>query len=170
MDVCIFHLFPYIFLNIAFNFSAICFVYIFFLQKRNRWLYQDTAISSVSITDVWEPIEEGLVPLSLTIFADHILSEYFAITLMYVRILKILKFYIQSGDDTACFNDFNLSISQRIKQKLPRVAYLFLLFWSLWYLLITSSPFLYFLGIKFPWSSQGVSPGISSLNSNSSLK
>lgn len=31
-------------------------------QKRIPRLHQDTAISSVSITDVWEPIEEGLVP------------------------------------------------------------------------------------------------------------
>ena len=30
-------------------------------QKRNAGLHQDTNISSVSITDVWEPIEEGLV-------------------------------------------------------------------------------------------------------------
>ncbi|XP_074557284.1 uncharacterized protein LOC141813250 isoform X1 [Curcuma longa] len=36
------------------------------IKKRNRGLYQDTAISSVSITDVWEPIEEGLVPLETT--------------------------------------------------------------------------------------------------------
>ncbi|XP_042468476.1 ribonuclease P protein subunit p25-like protein isoform X2 [Zingiber officinale] len=36
------------------------------VKKRNRGLYQDTAISSVSITDVWEPIEEGLVPLETT--------------------------------------------------------------------------------------------------------
>ncbi|RWW11225.1 hypothetical protein GW17_00025175 [Ensete ventricosum] len=34
------------------------------VQKRIPGLYQDTVISSVSITDVWEPIEEGLVPLS----------------------------------------------------------------------------------------------------------
>ncbi|KAE9617859.1 putative DNA/RNA-binding protein Alba [Lupinus albus] len=32
------------------------------LKKRIPQLHQDTAISSVSITDVWEPIEEGLVP------------------------------------------------------------------------------------------------------------
>lgn len=32
------------------------------MQKRIPRLHQDTAISSVSITDVWEPIEEGLVP------------------------------------------------------------------------------------------------------------
>ena len=31
-------------------------------QKRIPGLHQDTNISSVSITDVWEPIEEGLVP------------------------------------------------------------------------------------------------------------
>ena len=31
-------------------------------QKRIPGLHQDTNISSVSITDVWEPIEEGLHP------------------------------------------------------------------------------------------------------------
>ncbi|CAL9072975.1 unnamed protein product [Musa textilis] len=36
------------------------------IKKRIPGLYQDTAISSVSITDVWEPIEEGLVPLEMT--------------------------------------------------------------------------------------------------------
>ncbi|URE29269.1 Alba [Musa troglodytarum] len=36
------------------------------IKKRNPGLYQDTTISSVSITDVWEPIEEGLVPLETT--------------------------------------------------------------------------------------------------------
>ncbi|XP_078440446.1 alba DNA/RNA-binding protein isoform X2 [Wolffia australiana] len=34
--------------------------------KRNRGLHQDTKISSTSIIDVWEPIEEGLVPLEMT--------------------------------------------------------------------------------------------------------
>ncbi|KAL5990433.1 hypothetical protein ACLOJK_011333 [Asimina triloba] len=33
-------------------------------QKRIPGLHQDTSISSTSITDVWEPIEEGLVPLT----------------------------------------------------------------------------------------------------------
>ncbi|KAK8588428.1 hypothetical protein V6N12_022870 [Hibiscus sabdariffa] len=36
------------------------------LKKRVPRLHQDTAISSVSITDVWEPIEEGLVPVEMT--------------------------------------------------------------------------------------------------------
>jgi DNA-binding protein Alba len=36
------------------------------IKKRVPGLYQDTNISSVSITDVWEPIEEGLVPLEMT--------------------------------------------------------------------------------------------------------
>ncbi|KAJ8490782.1 hypothetical protein OPV22_012503 [Ensete ventricosum] len=36
------------------------------IKKKFPGLYQDTAISSVSITDVWEPIEEGLVPLEMT--------------------------------------------------------------------------------------------------------
>ncbi|KAJ7950373.1 Ribonuclease P protein subunit p25-like protein [Quillaja saponaria] len=31
-----------------------------------KHLHQDTAISSVSITDVWEPIEEGLEPVEMT--------------------------------------------------------------------------------------------------------
>ncbi|XP_019414044.1 PREDICTED: glycine-rich cell wall structural protein 1.0-like isoform X4 [Lupinus angustifolius] len=35
-------------------------------KKRIPQLHQDTAISSVSITDVWEPIEEGLVPVEMT--------------------------------------------------------------------------------------------------------
>ncbi|XP_074590293.1 uncharacterized protein LOC141846192 [Curcuma longa] len=33
------------------------------IKKWNLHLHQDVSISSVSITDVWEPIEEGLVPL-----------------------------------------------------------------------------------------------------------
>ncbi|KAI4374390.1 hypothetical protein MLD38_012392 [Melastoma candidum] len=36
------------------------------IKKRMPRLHQDTAISSVSITDVWEPIEEGLVPVEMT--------------------------------------------------------------------------------------------------------
>ncbi|KAF0912895.1 hypothetical protein E2562_019475 [Oryza meyeriana var. granulata] len=36
------------------------------IKKRIPGLHQDTSISSVSITDVWEPIEEGLVPLEMT--------------------------------------------------------------------------------------------------------
>ncbi|XP_020684379.1 ribonuclease P protein subunit p25 isoform X2 [Dendrobium catenatum] len=36
------------------------------MKKRIPGLYQDTSISSSSITDVWEPIEEGLVPLETT--------------------------------------------------------------------------------------------------------
>ncbi|KAF9688372.1 hypothetical protein SADUNF_Sadunf02G0190600 [Salix dunnii] len=36
------------------------------IKRRNPRLHQDTAISSVSITDVWEPLEEGLVPVEQT--------------------------------------------------------------------------------------------------------
>ncbi|XP_019708582.1 uncharacterized protein [Elaeis guineensis] len=36
------------------------------IKKKIPGLHQDTAISSVSVTDVWEPIEEGLVPLETT--------------------------------------------------------------------------------------------------------
>ncbi|XP_039039301.1 ribonuclease P protein subunit p25-like protein [Hibiscus syriacus] len=36
------------------------------LKKRVPRLHQDTAINSVSITDIWEPIEEGLVPVEMT--------------------------------------------------------------------------------------------------------
>lgn len=32
------------------------------IQRRVPRLHQDTTINSVSITDVWEPIEEGLLP------------------------------------------------------------------------------------------------------------
>lgn len=35
-------------------------------KERIPGLHQDTSISSTSITDVWEPIEEGLVPLEMT--------------------------------------------------------------------------------------------------------
>ncbi|KAF8392050.1 hypothetical protein HHK36_022390 [Tetracentron sinense] len=35
-------------------------------QKRIPALHQDTTTSSTSITDVWEPIEEGLIPLETT--------------------------------------------------------------------------------------------------------
>ncbi|ERN18878.1 hypothetical protein AMTR_s00067p00150350 [Amborella trichopoda] len=36
------------------------------IKKRMPGLHQETSISSTSITDVWEPIEEGLVPLEMT--------------------------------------------------------------------------------------------------------
>ncbi|OVA01585.1 DNA/RNA-binding protein Alba-like [Macleaya cordata] len=36
------------------------------IKKRIPGLHQETSISSTSITDVWEPIEEGLVPLEMT--------------------------------------------------------------------------------------------------------
>ncbi|KAJ9176555.1 hypothetical protein P3X46_011857 [Hevea brasiliensis] len=36
------------------------------IKRRNPRLHQDTAISSVSIIDVWEPIEEGLLPVEQT--------------------------------------------------------------------------------------------------------
>ncbi|KAH0450503.1 hypothetical protein IEQ34_021195 [Dendrobium chrysotoxum] len=36
------------------------------LKNRIPGMHQDTSIGSVSITDVWEPIEEGLVPLEMT--------------------------------------------------------------------------------------------------------
>nr|KJB22643.1 hypothetical protein B456_004G058400 [Gossypium raimondii] len=36
------------------------------IKKRVPQLHQDTAISSLSITDVWDPIEEGLVPVEMT--------------------------------------------------------------------------------------------------------
>ncbi|XP_022760049.1 uncharacterized protein LOC111306458 [Durio zibethinus] len=36
------------------------------IKKRIPRLHQDTAINSVGITDVWEPIEEGLVPVEMT--------------------------------------------------------------------------------------------------------
>ncbi|XP_009617011.1 uncharacterized protein [Nicotiana tomentosiformis] len=36
------------------------------IKRRMSQLHQDTAISSVSITDVWEPLEEGLLPVEQT--------------------------------------------------------------------------------------------------------
>ncbi|URE29268.1 Alba [Musa troglodytarum] len=69
------------------------------IKKRNPGLYQDTTISSVSITDVWEPIEEGLVPGWI--------------------VPKLLILSLQFGDNTSCFNDFNLIVNQRAQQELP---------------------------------------------------
>uniref|UniRef100_A0A6V7QT13 DNA/RNA-binding protein Alba-like domain-containing protein n=1 Tax=Ananas comosus var. bracteatus TaxID=296719 RepID=A0A6V7QT13_ANACO len=43
------------------------------IKKRIPGLHQVTSISSVSITDVWEPIEEGLVPLSIKL---HHMQSY----------------------------------------------------------------------------------------------
>ncbi|CAM8985175.1 unnamed protein product [Rhodiola kirilowii] len=37
-----------------------------YLKKQIPNLHQDTVISSVSLTDVWEPLEEGLVPVETT--------------------------------------------------------------------------------------------------------
>ncbi|XP_076927297.1 uncharacterized protein LOC143590817 isoform X1 [Bidens hawaiensis] len=37
-----------------------------FLKRNIPRLHQDTAISSISITDIWEPIEEGLLPVEMT--------------------------------------------------------------------------------------------------------
>ncbi|KAH9295292.1 hypothetical protein KI387_038880, partial [Taxus chinensis] len=36
------------------------------IKRRVPGLYQNTVLSSTSITDVWEPIEEGLLPLETT--------------------------------------------------------------------------------------------------------
>ncbi|GLT87667.1 hypothetical protein SLE2022_057350 [Rubroshorea leprosula] len=36
------------------------------IKKMMPRLHQDTAISSVSITDVWEPIEEGVENVEMT--------------------------------------------------------------------------------------------------------
>ncbi|KAK6279191.1 hypothetical protein POUND7_019458 [Theobroma cacao] len=36
------------------------------IKKRIPGLHQETSISSMSITDMWEPMEEGLVPLEMT--------------------------------------------------------------------------------------------------------
>lgn len=36
------------------------------IKRRTPQLHQDTTISSVSVTDVWEPIEEGLLPVEQT--------------------------------------------------------------------------------------------------------
>uniref|UniRef100_A0A7N0UUE3 DNA/RNA-binding protein Alba-like domain-containing protein n=1 Tax=Kalanchoe fedtschenkoi TaxID=63787 RepID=A0A7N0UUE3_KALFE len=36
------------------------------IKKRTPGLHQDIVISSTSITDVWEPVEEGLIPLEIS--------------------------------------------------------------------------------------------------------
>jgi hypothetical protein len=37
-----------------------------FMQRRIASLHQNTAIGSTDITDLWEPLEEGLLPLETT--------------------------------------------------------------------------------------------------------
>ncbi|WRX21489.1 DNA/RNA-binding protein Alba-like - like 4 [Theobroma cacao] len=60
------------------------------IKKRIPGLHQETSISSMSITDMWEPMEEGLVP--------------YAFRHSYV------------GDDLPSVPYFNLSVNQRAKQ------------------------------------------------------
>jgi hypothetical protein len=76
------------------------------LQKRIPGLHQDSVISSVSITDVWEPIEEGLVPLSFTEPLSLLVNCWISLLfLIYVVLLQI-------GDDSSCFNDLNFLIAK----------------------------------------------------------
>ncbi|KAI3995807.1 hypothetical protein MKX01_007286, partial [Papaver californicum] len=49
------------------------------IKKRYPTLHQETSISSISITDVWEPIEEGLLPVETSRYVSVIsisLSSY----------------------------------------------------------------------------------------------
>ncbi|URE32684.1 Thaumatin family [Musa troglodytarum] len=75
------------------------------IKKRNPHLHQDISISSVSITDVWEPIEEGLVPYSYMFLSPP---------------CPVPPCPVQVGDDTPCFNDFNNFVNQRAHQENPR--------------------------------------------------
>ena len=43
-------------------FSPLMTFYCFLMQRKEEGLYQDISISSVDITDTWEPLEEGLLP------------------------------------------------------------------------------------------------------------
>ncbi|KAM0827691.1 hypothetical protein ACQ4PT_068033 [Festuca glaucescens] len=90
------------------------------IKKRIPGLYQDTNISSVSITDVWEPIEEGLVPLSFLFF----LPSYHHIQFRCTEDSNLFQclLVLQIGDDSICFNDFNNFVSSRAGPKLPRVS------------------------------------------------
>lgn len=42
--------------------NVFVFIFFFLFQRRIAGLHQDTAIGSTDITDVWEPLEEGLLP------------------------------------------------------------------------------------------------------------
>lgn len=89
------------------------------MQNRIPGLHQDTTIGSVSITDVWEPIEEGLVPL-----------VYFYLPPVYIIIkfenlaknLCQLLLTLQVRDDTACFNDCNFTVNQTTQPEFPWVT------------------------------------------------
>uniref|UniRef100_A0A7N0UST8 DNA/RNA-binding protein Alba-like domain-containing protein n=1 Tax=Kalanchoe fedtschenkoi TaxID=63787 RepID=A0A7N0UST8_KALFE len=45
------------------------------IKKRTPGLHQDIVISSTSITDVWEPVEEGLIPYQSPSRKDHLKSQ-----------------------------------------------------------------------------------------------
>uniref|UniRef100_A0A8R7Q8E1 DNA/RNA-binding protein Alba-like domain-containing protein n=1 Tax=Triticum urartu TaxID=4572 RepID=A0A8R7Q8E1_TRIUA len=76
------------------------------IKKRIPGLHQDTTISSVSITDVWEPIEEGLVPLSI--------AKLYCLLIPWITLFVSVFIYVillQIGDDSSCFNDLNLLVT-----------------------------------------------------------
>ncbi|GAB4841308.1 hypothetical protein Ancab_022034 [Ancistrocladus abbreviatus] len=66
-------------------------------------IIKDISISSVSIIDVWEPIEEGLVP------------------------------YVLFGDNSPSINDINHLVNQRAEHEFPRVLFtVFLVQFLIW--------------------------------------
>lgn len=51
----------------------------FFLQRRVADLHQITSIGSTDITDMWEPLEEGLLPYEndyTLLYANYLLLIY----------------------------------------------------------------------------------------------
>ena len=54
-------LFPLV-LSACLQMCLFLFYCIFLFQRRIAGLHQNTAIGSTDITDVWEPLEEGLLP------------------------------------------------------------------------------------------------------------
>ena len=74
-------------------------------QRRIAGLHQNTSIGSTDITDVWEPLEEGLLPYETV--DSFLLSSsckcYSLIIYGYIWFSVLLQF----GDYSSCFNDYN---------------------------------------------------------------
>lgn len=64
LQICCYFLFLFVFFMDWFWFFS-CFLRTVFglgIQRRIAGLHQNTAIGSTDITDMWEPLEEGLLP------------------------------------------------------------------------------------------------------------
>ncbi|XP_055813047.1 uncharacterized protein LOC129882672 [Solanum dulcamara] len=84
------------------------------IKRRMPRLHQDTAISSVSITDVWEPIEEGLLPVEQTRHVSMI-----SITLSVQELYKNSAGYQAPSEVEQMKPRYN-NYQPQLQQQLPR--------------------------------------------------